>query len=394
MKNSEIALLQKHKTVQIPMHPINEPAEILFTSGTWARPKGVVLSERNILANAQQILKVHQHSEDDTSLAVLPLSHAYQQTAGLIVPLVSGSHVVFLTQLSSDGLTRALQKHDVRTMLVVPRVLSLLESAILRKIGPHRIRRYVALFIRSMRFLPLVLRRVLFNSVHARLGKNLRTFVVGGAPLSLELDHFFQGLGYFVIVGFGASECSPVISISLKQRRKAGEIGEPLPGVKVEINEKGEMVVEGENIFLGYWPNVTRPKSFNTEDVAVRDKRGQLFIKGRTKNLIIYPSGDKIFCEDIEHIAGQIPGVEDCCVVSVPGEQGIELHCAVKGEAKLSARTESIQETINNKLPFGVRLDKVTFVSREDFPYTHTLKANRQRIQALCLTSAKASTPN
>jgi long-chain acyl-CoA synthetase len=364
------------------------PAEILFTSGTWARPKGVVLSQRNILSNSHQILQVYKHAKDDTSLAVLPLSHAYQQTAGLFLPLSVGSHIVFLTKLNSEALAAALQKNHVQTMLVVPRILSLLESGILRKIGSHRARRWFARFVRMMRFAPRAARRLIFSAVHARLGNALQTFVVGGAPLAPELDHFFQGLGYRIIVGFGASECSPVISISLNQRRSTGEIGIPLPKVNVELNEKSEMVISGANLFLGYWPHIRRPKTFNTEDVAVRDSMGRLHIRGRTKNLVVYPSGDKIFCEDIEYIANQIPGVEDCCAVSIPSKTGIQLHCAVKGDHSLKSQEVSIREAINKKLPFGVHVDGVTFIHRDDFPYTHTLKANRQRIQAICLTSA------
>lgn len=370
------------------------PVEILFTSGTWARPKGVVLSQRNILANVQQVLAVYHHKTEDISLAVLPLSHAYQQTVGLLLPLLVGSQTVFLTRLSSEALTTALRKYRVRTMLTVPRVLSLIESALLRKIGSHRTRKYAATLIRSLRFLPRPLRRILLAPVHKKIGRDLNTLVVGGAPLSLELDHFFQGLGYNVVVGYGASECAPVISISFNQKRVAGEIGVPLPRVTLELNDKAELQVKGKNVFLGYWPNVTRPAVFNTEDVVVVNSTGSYVLKGRTKNLIIYPSGDKIFCEDIEQIANQIPGVEDCCVVSIPSNGSIQLHGAIKGESKLKGNEESIKQSVNKHLPFGIRLDRVIFLEQKDFPYTHTLKANRQKVQALCVTTASASLPN
>jgi long-chain acyl-CoA synthetase len=124
----------------LPTLDPDAPAEILFTSGTWSRPKGVTLSQRNILTNAQQVLSIYKHKREDTSLAVLPLSHAYQQTNGLILPLLTGSEIVFLTSISSEALTSALRKYQVRTMLVVPRVLSLIESSLLRKIKSRRIR--------------------------------------------------------------------------------------------------------------------------------------------------------------------------------------------------------------------------------------------------------------
>jgi acyl-CoA synthetase (AMP-forming)/AMP-acid ligase II len=152
------------------------------------------------------------------------------------------------------------------------------------------------------------------------------------------------------------------------------------------------VVVSGDNVFLGYWPDITRPKSFNTEDVGVI-KNGQLILKGRTKNLVVYPSGDKVFCEDVEYIASKISGVEDCCAVGVETSSGIQLHCVIKGDANLLGREQAIKEAINKGLPFGVRLDKVVCVGRDDFPYTHTLKPDRRRIQELCVTNASALLP-
>lgn len=369
------------------------PAEILFTSGTWSRPKGVVLSQRNILTNAQQVLSVYQHTQEDVSLAVLPLSHAYQQTNGLFLPLLTGSEIVFLTSVSSEALTSAMRTYRVRTMLVVPRVLSLIESSLLRKVKARRIRNYLPTVVRAARFLPRILRRLIFARIHRQIGSTLTTLVVGGAPLSPQLDHFFQGLGYRVIVGYGTSECSPVITVSLNQRRQIGEVGRPLPNVGVEINEQGEVIVSGENVFLGYWPEISQPISFNTEDVGVI-KDGQLMLKGRTKNLVVYPSGDKVFCEDVEYIANKISSIEDCCVVGVETASGIQLHCVIKGEQGLRVQEESIKHAINKSLPFGVRLEKVVSVSRDDFPYTHTLKPDRRRILELCVTSASTSLPN
>lgn len=381
-------------TEKIAVSDPDAAAEILFTSGTWSRPKGVVLSQRNVLTNARQVLDMYPHNAEDISLAVLPLSHAYQQTVGLILPLMVGSQIVFLTQLSSEALTTALKTYNVRTMLAVPRVLSLIESALLRKMYSQTARKYFAIFIRLMRFLPRSLRRVVFMSVHKKIGGHLNTLVVGGAPLSLELDRFFQGLGYHVMVGYGASECSPVISISSNQRRVAGEIGIPLPGMELSVNENAELIVSGKNIFLGYWPDITRPYVFNTEDVVDKKANGSYVLKGRTKNLIVYPSGDKIFSEDIEQIASQLPHIEDCCVVAIPSSSGVQLYCAIRGESTLRGKEESIKQDVNKKLPFGIRLDRIVFIERADFPYTHTLKANRQKVLAMCTTISSTSLPN
>jgi long-chain acyl-CoA synthetase len=273
-------------------------------------------------------------------------------------------------------------------MLVVPRVLTLIESAILRNIRSNFVRRIFIKLVHVSRFLPRPMRRFVFRTVHTKLGTHLTTLVVGGAPLPCALDRFFQGLGYRVVVGYGASECAPVISISLNQRRTLGEVGHPVPGVNMELNDKGEVIVRGDNVFMGYWPATVRPTFFNTEDVAVRTRSGAFTLLGRTKNLIVYPSGDKIFCEDVEYIASQVPGVEDACAVEVASSAGVTVHCAVKGDSALRAREDEVMRMINSKLPLGIRLDKVIALERERFPYTHTLKPDRKAIQAICTTSA------
>ncbi len=392
LRISGLKELQRDLNSKLPETDIDSPAEIIFTSGTWSLPKGVVLSQRNIVTNAHQVLQMYSHTDEDTSLAVLPLSHAYQQTVGLVLPLIAGSQIVFLKELSSQALTNALHTYTVRTMLVVPRVLTLIESSILRKIRSHKKRKVFVRFVHLLRFLPIPVRRFILKGVHEKIGSHLKTLVVGGAPLPQELDRFFQGLGYRIVVGYGASECSPVISISLNQHRVPGEVGIPVPGMSMKLNEKSEIMVQGENLFLGYWPAIDRPGVFNTEDVAIQAANGSFVLRGRTKNLVVYPSGDKIFCEDIEHIANQIPDVEDSCVVEIFSPNGITLHCAVKGGPALSGRESEITENINAQLPFGIRLERVVLFEREEFPYTHTLKPNRKAIQELCSTNVPAST--
>ena len=132
---------------------LDDPAVIVFTSGTWSKPKGVTLSQKNLLTNAYQILALYEHSQDDTSLAVLPLSHAYQQTVGLLVPLIVGSHIVFLETLSSATLKKALNTYHIKTMTVVPRVLQLFHDALIRKL-PVWARPLVQACIQGSRVVP------------------------------------------------------------------------------------------------------------------------------------------------------------------------------------------------------------------------------------------------
>lgn len=372
------------KSVQKPFLPpmsATAPCEIIFTSGTWSKPKGVTLSQENILNNVWQLLGAYPERSARVFLGILPLSHAYQQVFGLLAPLARGSQVVFLSELSSLTLSRVVRRYAVDTLPLIPRVLSLLQNSILRSIKGAQIRKLLIFFISYCRHLPLAWRRILFFRVHRAIGPSLRLLISGGAPLDKDLDDFFQGIGYELYVGYGLSECAPIVSASLNQKRRPGEVGRPLPGVRVTITSNSEILVSGKNVFLGYWPNISGNQEFNTGDVGYLTAEGSIVLRGRNKNLHTAENGEKIFFEDIESLVGKVSGVEDCCVLEAMSEGEMILSCIVCMKKNTALDTGNLLKVINKKLPWGIRIKNVYYVQWEEFYYTHTLKIDRKRMQ-------------
>jgi long-chain acyl-CoA synthetase len=359
------------------------PSEIIFTSGTWSDPKGVTLSQRNILANVEQILSIYPDKNPEVVLAILPLSHAYQQTLGLFTTLALGSRIVFLKVTSSIDLLEAIKKYKVTLIPLVPRVLELLFSSITRKIKNKRVRKWFVKFVVISRFLPRVVRRQIFFFIHKQIGKTLNILVSGGSPLSKHVDDFFQGLGYKVMVGYGLSECAPIVSAHVGQFRKSGEVGKPLPGIDVSLSSDGELVVSGENVFLGYWPSYNSTKSFATGDLVERTKAGSLVLKGRNKNLIVFDSGEKCFCEDLELVISELDDVEMSCVIEKRRNNSVVAECMASSKNTESVTEELIISHVKSRMPLGISVSKCVLVNSDEFPTTHTLKANRAEISRL-----------
>lgn len=361
-----------------------DPSQIIFTSGTWSDPKGVVLSQKNILSNVSQILSVYPDKQASMILGILPLSHAYQQTLGLFTPLALGSTVVFLKVMNSVDLLQTIKKYKITLIPLVPRVLELLYSSITRKIKNKRARSLFVKTVSVARFLPLRLRRVLFFFVHKEIGASLTTFVSGGAPINPNIERFFQGLGYKVMVGYGLSECAPIVSAHFGQFRQTGEIGKPLPGVDVILAEDGEIQVTGDNVYLGYWPDYEKISStHSTGDLALKKKNGSLVLKGRSKNLIVFDSGEKCFCEDLELIVSELEPVEQVCVIEKNRNGTLVAECLVGVKQVEAVEEKDIQQHVAKKTPFGFSLSRCKIVSDVDFPVTHTLKPSRAAISKL-----------
>lgn len=184
-------------------------SEILLTSGTWSIPKGVTLTQQNILTNLHDNLQQFRPTSDDRLLSILPLSHAYAQMCDLFMPLYCGSQVVYTTKLDPQSLTSALRDYSITILVCVPRILESIHRSILRKVPPY-LHRYTPLLSRKVRHIPLPARRALFATIHKSISPSLKTLAVGGAPLDPKIDTFFQALGYKVLVGYGLDRKSVV----------------------------------------------------------------------------------------------------------------------------------------------------------------------------------------
>ncbi len=313
-------------------------ATIVYTSGTTGRPKGVMLSHRNILSNIRSGLHSVAVYPGDRFLSFLPLSHTLERTVGYYLPIMAGAEVVYARSVAELAEDLATQRP---TLLVsVPRIYervharlqarlaagSALQRALFRRavqVGYHHFeyRQGRAAWGPDLLLHPL-LDRLVGAKVRARLGGRLRIAVSGGAPLPPAVSRVFVGLGVNILQGYGLTESSPIISVNTLERNKPESIGLPLKDVEVRIGERDELLARGPNIMLGYWkdPEATRAAVdedgwLHTGDQARRDEEGFLYITGRIKEIIVLANGEKVPPADMESAIAEDPLFEQTMVV-------------------------------------------------------------------------------
>jgi long-chain acyl-CoA synthetase len=308
----------------------NSLATIVYTSGTTGRPKGVMLSHRNILTNAHACLMIMALTHEDTLLSFLPLSHTFERTCGYYLAMMAGSTTAYARSVSQ--LAEDLQTITPTILVSVPRIYERVWSAIRAKLdeGPPSRKK---LFLRAVdvgyaRFqheqgrggwkpsflLWPVLNKLVASKVLARLGGRLRAALSGGAALSPEISRVFIGLGLRVLQGYGLTETSPVACANRPDDNVPQSVGRAIPGVEVRLGEHSALLIRGPNVMLGYWnnPEATRqimlPDGWlNSGDTARIDEHGHVFITGRLKEIIVMSNGEKISPLDVESAIARDP---------------------------------------------------------------------------------------
>lgn len=359
-------------------------AELVFTSGTTGQPKGVMLSHRNIASNAAATLKREDITPNDRALSILPLSHMFELTIELAL-LKSGARIVYARSLMPNTWLKLLGSQHITCMVLVPQALQLFLNGIERQVRLQKKERQWELLHRIAARLPFDMRPLLFRSVHRRFGGHFRFFISGGAYLPPKLAQRWENMGIRVMQGYGTTECSPVVSGTSYNEHLLESVGKPLPGVEVRIAEDGEIVVRGPNVAPGYWknPEATAAAFQNgwhyTGDLGSMDDKGNLYLKGRKKNLIVLANGMKVYPEDIENILLTMPSVKDAVVVGLTGEdQGMVVHAVLLMEDPDDVGT-AIQQT-NRQLASHQQIRSYTIWPEQDFPRTYTLKAKRPEV--------------
>ena len=307
-------------------------ATICFTSGTAGRPKGVMLSHGNIIANVEQCAQTGMARPDDLFLSILPLSHMFERTGGYYLPMSLGAKVAFsrgVTQVADDLLTQA-----PTAIFAVPRIFERFRMRIEASLAksPAKRRLYDACVARGFRvatgkgsaldrLLVPGLRKLVGKPVLARLGGRLRIAVVGGAALDPSLAHAFIGLGLSMLQGYGMTEASPVISVNRDDDNAPDSVGPPLPGIEIRLGEGSELLVRGPNVMLGYWkdPEATRATLtadgwLHTGDIA-EIQRGRIRIRGRAKDILVMSNGEKLPPQDAEFAILNDPVFEQVMLV-------------------------------------------------------------------------------
>jgi len=366
--------------------------QIVFTSGTTAEPKGVVITHGNVLANIapleqemRRYLKYEWLVHPLRFLNLLPLSHVFGQFLGMFLPPLLGGTVIFQNELKPSEVVSTIRRERVSVLVSVPRVLQSLKQKVERdledggKLESFR-RRFAA--AKEQHFL---WRWWTFWAIRRQFGWKFWAFISGGAALDSEIEEFWGRLGYAVIQGYGLTETTSLISVNHPFRLGKGSIGKVLPGREVKLAEDGEILVRGGGVARGYWSghgaeNVADEQGwYRTGDIGALDAAGNLYFKGRKKEVIVTPGGTNVYPEDLESALRRQPEVKDCVVVEIARGGNAE-PCAVV-ILREGAEAEAVVGRANESLAEYQRMRMWMEWPQEDFPRTNTQKPRRNVIR-------------
>jgi len=390
-----------------------EIAAILYTSGTTADPKGVMLTHANLLGECDAVFGLLELGPGDAVLGVLPLFHALAQMANLLLPLVKGARVVYLESLNSIELLRALAVRDVTAFACVPQFFYLIHERIQKEVAQKgKLAQFgVDLLLRLTRLFRALgwnSGKLFFRPIHRLLGRKMRYLITGGSRWDPQIGRDFYSLGIDILQAYGLTETTGGAMCTPPNDNVIGSVGKPLPSVEVKIVDPqsrsdgpivGEIAIRGPIVMKGYWnrPEATaavlRDGWLHTGDLGYFDHAGNLILTGRKKEVIVLSSGKNVYPEEIEAHYQKSPFIKEICVVglvSQPGEPFSErLHGVivpnfeVLRQRKIVNAKEVIRfaiEGLSQQLPSTKRILSYQ-IWQEDLPRTTTRKLKRFEIE-------------
>jgi long-chain acyl-CoA synthetase len=388
---------------RVPERPPNrvhvtrdDVAEVLFTSGATADPKGVIIQHKNILANivpvereVQKYKKYARPFHPIRFLNLLPLSHMFGQAMATFIPPMIDGVVVFMAGFNPHDIVRQVKTRRISVIVCVPKILEVLREYVLSAVpeaanppapGIHWTRRWWQ-----------------YRRVHRLFGYKFWSFIVGAAPLDPELEEFWSRMGFVVIQGYGLTETAPIVTLNHPFHTRKGSVGKPIAGVEVKLSDDGEILVRGDNVSSGYLnADVETSRSFEngwfrTGDIGSLDEAGRLSIRGRKKEMIVTADGMNIFPEDVERVLNGVKGVRESAVVGVGPAAGERVHAVLVLEN--GANPDEIVRAANQQLEDHQAIRGVAVWPGEELPRTEgTGKIKRRELQRW-VTSGGAGAP-
>ena len=408
---SEKALIEKGKKLLNEGDSTYLNAEIdadkmgimLFTSGTTAMSKAVMLSHKNLVTNVMDITQRFDLTEEDRFLSFLPLHHVFECTVGFLYPISIGGSIAFCEGVKH--MADNIKEFGITAMISVPAVFDIIYRKVMKAIEKKGKLQNLEKGKKISNLLLKVkidLRKQLFKEVHESLGPKLRLVVTGGAALDSETEKGFNDLGFDVEQGYGLTETAPVIAAETPKCRRLGSIGKKFPSVEVKIDNPdeegiGELMAKGPSIMLGYYENEEATKDaldadgwFHTGDLARIDKDGFIYISGRKKSVIVLNNGKNVFPEEIETLLNKVEGIKESfvyekkeadgdvkvCVKIVYDKQLIKELYNIEGEEKIKEFLWDKVKEVNKLMP-KYKYVREMIISEEELIKTTTLKIKR-----------------
>ncbi|HEV2826896.1 MAG TPA: AMP-binding protein, partial [Pyrinomonadaceae bacterium] len=401
-EDDRIALLPSRVTAQ-------SLASLIFTSGTTGRPKGVMLSHRNLTSMVSMLSSVFDMTTKDGVLSVLPLHHTFEFSTGFLTPLSRGAQITYLPELTGDALARAIKNGHVTGMVGVPALWELLHRRIKNKFYERSdwIGKTADSMIKANAWIrdntPFNLGPIVFYPIHEGLGGRIRYFISGGSALSETIQKDFQGLGFTILEGYGLTEASPVLTVTRPENRMlTGSVGRPLPGVEVKIANAdasgvGEVIARGPNVMLGYYSDESATRQalverwLYTGDLGRVDDDGNLFLVGRSKEIIVDTNGKNVYPDELEEVYSNSPHIKELSIVGLPDGIGEKVACLVVADdeyditlsrTELRRRVEEHFREVSASLPYYKRVKVLQFTD-DELPRTATRKVKRAEVVAM-----------
>ncbi|MCA1616322.1 MAG: AMP-binding protein, partial [Acidobacteria bacterium] len=381
-------------------------ASLIFTSGTTGQPKGVMLTHKNFSNMVSMLASIFDMSTRDGVLSVLPLHHTFEFSTGFLTPLARGAQITYLPELTGEELSRAIRNGHVTGMVGVPALWELLHRRIKNRLNEQGkwVGDTAEALMRANGWLrdhtPFNFGRIVFRPIHNGLGGRIRYLISGGSGLNDKIKKDFHGLGFTILEGYGLTEASPVLTVTRPQNQLvAGSVGRPVPGVEVKIVDAnlagiGEVIARGPNVMLGYYNDeeatraVIRNRWLYTGDLGRLDEEGNLYLVGRSKEIIVDTNGKNVYPDEIEEIYGDSPLVKELSVVGLPDGLGEKIACMVVPDYdhditiprdEFRRRLEEHFKDVSSSLPFFKRVKALHFAD-DELPRTATRKVKRREV--------------